>query len=109
MLTNFVVDCVSAGRVLCKAAATAIACALVRECIGRKEFRKEGRRRERRDEEGRNRWMTVRTGDSAPATKAVPRNQTRPSTNNNRKEGTFKPLPTFYKTVASVLCMSWHC
>lgn len=59
MLTKFVVDCVSAGRVLCKAVATAIACALVRECIGRKEFRKEGRRRERRDEEGRNRWMTV--------------------------------------------------
>lgn len=53
--------------------------------------------------------MTARTGDSAPTTKAVPRNQTRPSANNHRKEGTFKPLPTFYKTVASVLCMSWHC
>lgn len=45
------------------------------------------------------RWMTVRTGDLATPTKAVPRNQTRPSAN-NRKEGTFKPLPTFYKTEA---------
>lgn len=52
MLTKFVVDCVSAGRVLCKAVATAIACALVRECIGRKEFRKEEEEKEGMKKEG---------------------------------------------------------
>lgn len=56
------------------------------------------------------RWMIVRTGDSATATTAVPRNQrVRAQIIIEKEEGTFKPFPTFYKIVASILCMSCHC